>query len=114
MTSVSTPNTGALPRRRVFQPGSFGAIALVVAVGAAIAGGIVVTNDEAVPAAATVTPSANTFTKQREASVINPTTANTVTVESADRAHLNRAPAATIDSAVRPNSEGGPGSIRVE
>lgn len=95
MTTVSTPNTGALPRRRVFKPGSLGAIALVVAVGAAIAGGIAVNNDEAAPAVATVTPSADTFTKQREASVAQPTT------NSADTVHMNRAPAATIDSADR-------------
>lgn len=95
MTTVSTPNTGALPRRRVFDPGSLGAIALVVAVGAAIAGGIIVTNDEAQPATATVTPSADTFTKEREASVTKPT------IDSADTAHLNRKPAATTNSADR-------------
>lgn len=47
MTHVSTPNVGALPKQRTRRPGSIGAIALVIAVGAAIAGGIAVTTDEA-------------------------------------------------------------------
>ena len=56
MTYVSTPNSGALPRRRVFQPGSFGAVALVVAIGAGIAGGIAVSNDGAQTAQTIVSP----------------------------------------------------------
>lgn len=47
MTHVDTPNVGALPRQRNPKLGSIGAIALVIAVGAGIAGGIAVTTDEA-------------------------------------------------------------------
>lgn len=79
MTHVSTPNVGALPRQRTPKLGSIGAIALVVAVGAAIAGGIAVTTDEA-PAANEV---GNTFTQQREGQ------ANPVPADRADTFYLN-------------------------
>lgn len=95
MTTVSMPNSGARPRRRAFDPGSLGGVALVLAVWAAIAGGIIIANDDAPTATATVTPSADTFTKAREATVTQPTT------NSADTAHFNRKPAATTHSADR-------------
>lgn len=102
MTYVSTPNSGTLPRRRVFQPGSFGAIALVVAIGAAIAGGIAVSNDDAQPATVTVSPSGDTFTKQREGGGSN-------AAASADRAHLNRGNDLARQGVLAPTVPGQPG-----
>lgn len=108
MTSVNAPNTGTLRRRRVFQPGSLGAIALVVAVGAAIASGIAITDDDAAPAPATVTvtPSANTFTKEREAGA---TTATRAGLDSSDKAHMNRAPKRNVESPQSGGLSGGSG-----
>lgn len=63
MTYVSTPGPSALPRQRTGRRGSLGAIAVVIAIGAAVGFGITVTGDEV----ATGNPSANTFTAQREA-----------------------------------------------
>lgn len=71
MTHVSTPNARALPRQRSSRFGSIGAIVLVIGMGAAIAGAIAVTTDEA-PAANTAT---NAFTQVREQA--NPAPANT-------------------------------------
>lgn len=102
MTYVSTPDSGALPRRRVFKPGSLGAITLVVVMGAAIAGGIAVSNDEAQPAAATVSPSGETFTQQREGGGSNP-------AASADRAHLNRGADLARQGVLAPTVPGQPG-----
>lgn len=102
MTYVSTPNSGALPRRRVSKPGSFGAIALVVAMGAAIAGGIAITNDEAQPAAS-VSSSGDTFTKQREGGGAGQST------NSADRAHLNRGTDLARQGVLAPTVPGQPG-----
>ena len=78
MTHVSTPDAGALPRQRTRKRGSLGAIAVVIALGAAIGWGITVTGDEP----ATVNQSANTFTAQREGQV------NPPTVNGADRGYL--------------------------
>jgi hypothetical protein len=102
VTYVSTPDSGALPRRRVFKPGSLGAITLVVVMGAAIAGGIAVSNDEAQPAAATVSPSGETFTQQREGGGSNP-------AASADRAHLNRGTDLARQGVLAPTVPGQPG-----
>ena len=103
MTYVSTPRSGAVPRRRVFRPGSFGAIALVIGVGAAIAGGIAVTSDEAQPASATVSTSGDTFTKQREGGAAGQST------NSADRAHLNRGTDLARQGVLVPTVPGQPG-----
>jgi hypothetical protein len=102
VTYVSTPNSGALPRRRVFKPGSFGAIALVVAMGAAIAGGIAISNDETQPAAS-VSSSGETFTKQREGGGAGQST------NSADRAHLNRGTDLARQGVLAPTVPGQPG-----
>lgn len=76
MTHVSTPSVGTLPRQRT---GKLGAIAVVIAIGAALGYGIATTGDEV----ATGNPSANTFTAQREATP-RPAEAN-----AADRGHLS-------------------------
>lgn len=65
MTHVSTPNVGGLPRQRSWSPGSIGAIALVIAVGAVIAGGIAFTTDEA--PATPVVPHISTELLERQA-----------------------------------------------
>ena len=61
MTQVSSPSTGGLPRGRGRRLGSLGAVALVVAMGAAIAGGIAVTTDDAPAVAPAVTESESAF-----------------------------------------------------
>lgn len=97
MTYVSTPGTSARPRPRTSKlVATIGAAAFVAATGAAIAIGIAVSTDEA-PA---VVPSAETFTQIREG-------LPTGSVNSADRAHLNRAAAAATGAAaaVRPSAD---------
>lgn len=66
--SVSSMNSGALPRRRTFDPGSIGAIVLVIVVGIGIAGGIAAGTEDAAtePTPAVVIPAQDTFTRERE------------------------------------------------
>lgn len=103
MTYVSTPRSGALPRRRVFKPGSFGAIAIVIGMGAAIAGGIAISNDDTQPAPASVSTSGDTFTKQREGGTAGQST------NSADQAHLNRGTDLARQGVPAPTVPGQPG-----
>jgi len=76
---------------------------MVIAIGAAIAGGIAVTNDETQPAAATVATSGDTFTKQREGGTAGQS------ANSADRAHLNRGSDLARQGVPAPTVPGQPG-----
>jgi hypothetical protein len=76
---------------------------MVIGIGAAIAGGIAVTNDEAQPAAATISTSGDTFTKQREGGT------SAQSANSADRAHLNRGTDLARQGVPAPTVPGQPG-----
>jgi hypothetical protein len=76
---------------------------MVIGIGAAIAGGIAVTNDEAQPATATVASSGDTFTKQREGGPAGQS------ANSADRAHLNRGTDLARQGVPAPTVPGQPG-----
>ena len=76
---------------------------MVIGIGAAIAGGIAVSNDEAPPAAGIVATSGDTFTKQREGGTAGQFT------NSADRAHLNRGTDLARQGVPAPTVPGQPG-----
>ena len=79
MSSITTRGTGALGRKRARKLGSVGAIVFVLATGAAIALGVVVTADET---AAPAHQGGNTSTQPREQSP------SPAAVDGADKAYL--------------------------